>query len=239
MESKSLKDLGLTQNESSIYKALLEIGPSLAGQISRKTGLHRRTVYDTTEMLIQKGLIGYIIKNNRRHFQASSPEKFLDIIKEKENLVNEILPEMMLMYKNTNEKQETNFYKGRSGIRTIFEDQLKENPKEILILGGSHLAHDIMSFYLKWYNMERTKKKIKMKIIFNEKPSKRKIPHSEVRFLPEKYSSPMAINIYGDKIAIILWSKENPIGILIKNKEISGGYKKYFELMWKVAKNEK
>ena len=52
-----IREAGLTENESKVYLALLDLGPSLAGQISRKTGMHRRTVYDTTEMLIKKGLI--------------------------------------------------------------------------------------------------------------------------------------------------------------------------------------
>lgn len=236
MELKILKEAGLTKNEALVYKALLELGPSLAGQISRKTGLHRRTVYDITEMLIKKGLIGYILKNNRRLFQASSPEKFLDILKEKQNLITNSLPQMMQLYTKTKEKQETNFYKGKLGIRTVFEDQIKDKTKEILILGGSHLVREIFPFYLKWYNQKRSQKKIKMKIIFTEKKSDTKIPFSEIKYLPKKYSSPMAINIYRDKVAIILWSKENPLGIIIKNKEISNGYKKHFELMWKTAK---
>ena len=88
MNLEILKDAGLTNNESLVYRALLELGPSLAGQISRKTGMHRRTVYDITEMLIKKGLIGYILKNNRKLFEASSPERFLDLLKEKENSIN-------------------------------------------------------------------------------------------------------------------------------------------------------
>ena len=88
MNLEILKEAGLTHNEALVYKALLELGPSLAGQISRKTGLHRRTVYDVTEMLIKKGVIGYILKNNRRLFEASSPKIFLDVVKEKENTIN-------------------------------------------------------------------------------------------------------------------------------------------------------
>jgi len=61
-----LNEIGLTENESKIYLALIDLGPSLAGQISRKTGLHRRTVYDSIEMLIKKGLVGYIKNNNRK-----------------------------------------------------------------------------------------------------------------------------------------------------------------------------
>jgi sugar-specific transcriptional regulator TrmB len=232
MQIEKLKNLGLTRNEALVYGALLKLGPSLAGQISRRSGLHRRTVYDTTEMLIKKGLVGYILKNNRRLFEASSPNVFLEMIKEKENAVNEALPDMLLQYNEAKEKQETNFYKGREGLKTIFEDQIQEG-KEILILGASPLAYDILQFYFKWFDKRRKEHKIRTRIIFNETDKKLKIPLAEIRYLPQKYSSPLAVNIYGDKVAIILWSKENPFAILIKNKEISDGYRKYFELMWK------
>lgn len=235
MNLEILKQAGLTKNESKVYQALLEQGPSLAGQISRKCGLHRRTVYDTTEMLIKKGHIGYILKNNRRIFQASSPQKFLDILKEKENTIQEALPEMLQFYQQTKEKQETNFYKGTAGLKTIFEDQLENNKqKEILILGASESAFEVLPFYFKWYDKDRVKKKIKVRIIASQKL--KKIPFSETRFLPQKYTNPLAINIYKDKVAIILWSKQEPLAIVIKNKEISESYKKYFELMWKTAK---
>jgi sugar-specific transcriptional regulator TrmB len=236
MNIEILKETGLTHNESLVYKALLEMGPSLAGQISRKTGLHRRTVYDITEMLIKKGLIGYILKNNRKMFEASSPERFLDILKEKENSINEMIPEMMDVYSKTKEKQETNFYKGKQGLKTILEDQLEEGTNEILILGASPLAYKILEYYFKWFDLKRKKRKIKTKIIFNQKDKKIKVPFSEIKYLPQKYSSPLAVNVYRDKVAIILWNEENPIAIVIKNKDISEGYKKYFELMWRIAK---
>lgn len=236
MELKEvLKMAGLTENEAIIYQALLQFGPNHAGIISRKTGLHRRVVYDTTERLIKKGLIGYILKNNKKLFQASNPKVFLDIIKEKESKITEILPEMGNLFKQTKEKEETNFYSGKSGLKTVFEEQLQENPKEILILGGAINAEEILQFYFNWYNKKRKKGKIRMRIIFNTKKHK-KIPFSEIKHLPEKYASPLAINIYGNKVATIYWNKENPFAIIIKNKEISEGYKKYFELMWKIAK---
>ncbi|MFH1500605.1 MAG: helix-turn-helix domain-containing protein [archaeon] len=230
---EELREVGLTENESKVYLALLELGPSLAGQVSRKTGLHRRTVYDTTEMLIKKGLLGYILKNNRRLFQASSPSRFLDIIKEKENLIAPIVKKLEGMYTKTKEKEETNFYKGKEGLKTVFEDQLK--CKEILILGASPKAYEILKFYTKWYDKARKEKKIKARIIAEDRNVKR-IPLAEIRYLPEKYSNPVAVNIYGDKVAIILWESSKPMAIVIKSEEISKGYKNYFELMWKVAK---
>lgn len=236
MEIKEqLRLAGLTENEAKVYRTLLELGPNQAGTISRKTGLHRRVIYDTTDMLIKKGLIGYILKNNKRFFSASNPDRLLEIIKEKEAGILEIMPQMQMFFAQTKEKEETLFYKGKLGLKTVFEEQIKKGIKEILIIGGSIHANEILQFYLNWYTKKRVKEKIKMKIIFNSK-QKHKIPFAEIKYLPEKYSSPMAINIYGENVAIILWSKDNPFAVVIKNKEISEGYKKYFELMWKIAK---
>lgn len=232
MNPQILEQLGLTKNEAKVYLALLELGPSLAGQISRKTGLHRRNIYDITERLIEKGLIGYILKNNRRLFEAVNPTKFKDILQEKQEQVNEALPHLSELYEKTKEKQETNFYKGIEGLKTIFQDQIGSAKNEILILGASNSAFEILPFYFKWYDKDRMRKKIKARIIASSKM--KKIPLTEIRYLPQKYSNPLAINIWQNKVAIILW-KNPPLAIVIKNSEIADSYKKYFEVMWRTS----
>jgi len=234
MDIKILQGLGLTDKEIEVYLALLELGPSLAGQISRKTGIHRRNIYDITGRLIKKGLIGYIIKNNRRLFEAVNPNKFEDILKQKQEELQKNLPFLQELYGKTKEKQETNFYTGVEGLKTVFQDQLSENNKEILILGASKSAFEILPFYFKWYDKDRIKRKIKVRIIANKEFDK-KIPLSEIRYLPQKYANPLAINIYKNKVAIILW-KKSPIAIVIKEAEIAESYRKYFELMWRSSR---
>jgi len=229
---EELKQAGLTESEIKVYQALLDLGPSHAGQIARKSGLHRRTVYDTTEMLIRKGIIGYILQNNRRLFKAENPNRILEILKEKQNNLNPIISKLQEKYSKTVEKEETNFYKGKEGLKTVFEDQLTE--KEIWIIGASENASEILNYYIEWYNKKRVEKKIKTRVIAYSKDLK-KMKNTEMRFLPEKYSNQVAINIYGNKTAIILWASR-PLAIVINNKEITEGYKKHFELMWKIAK---
>jgi sugar-specific transcriptional regulator TrmB len=232
----NLQGLGLTENESKVYLALLELGPSLAGIISRKTGIHRRNIYDITERLAKKGLIGYIIKNNRRLFEAANPNRFNEILNEKQQELQENLGFLQDLYVKTKEKQETNFYSGVEGLKTVFQDQLEMNNqdnKEILILGASKSAFEILPFYFKWYDKDRVKNKIKTRILASEKL--KKIPLSEIRYLPQKYANPLAINIYKDKVAIILWEKL-PLAIVIKQSEIADSYRKYFELIWKSAR---
>jgi len=224
---------GLTMNEAKVYLALVDLGPSLAGSISRKTGLHRRTVYDIIEMLITKGLVSYIKQNNRRLFTAASPDRIIDILKEKEVLLTPLVKDLNEKYVKTREKEETNFFKGKNGLRTVLEDQL--NYKEVLVLGANPKAGDVVQYYFKWYNQSRMKRKVKLKIITHERWFAR-MKLAEVRYFPQKYASPLAINVYGDKVAMILWTKADPLAVVIKNKEVAQGYRKYFDLMWKVSK---
>ena len=229
-----LHEAGLTVNESKVYTTLLELGPSHAGLISRKNGLHRRVVYDTIEMLIQKGLIGYITHNNVKLFQCVHPHRLVELLQEKEQRIENIMPQMIDLFTKTKEKEETNFYTGKNGLKTVFEDQIGTG-KEILILGASPAAYELLELYFHWFDKRRIEKKIPTRIIFHQGTIPQ-IPLSEIRHLPQKYSSPLAVNIYGNKVALILWNKEKPLAITIKNKEIAEGYRKYFELMWRVAK---
>jgi sugar-specific transcriptional regulator TrmB len=236
-----LRKAGLTENELNIYSCLLEIGAMPAGKISRRTGLHRRVIYDTVERLIQKGIIGYILENNRKIFQAANPSRFLEIIEEEKRQVQEVMPEMLSMFNSAKEKQkeDTLFFRGKNGLKAVFEDQLAEG-KEILIVDTSNVAYEMFEIYFHWFDKRRKHGKIPVKIIFNEseKKEKPKIPMAEIKYLPKEYSNPSAINIYGDNVAIIHWNKQNPFVVLIRQKEIADGYRKYFELMWKSAKKQ-
>ncbi len=230
-----LKEAGLTENENKVYLALIDLGPSLAGKISRKTGLHRRTIYDVTETLIQKGVISYILKNNRRVFTANDPRHLIDIIDAKKVMLSPLIEKLSQKFKTTKKNEQTNFYNGKNGLKIVFENQL--NYPEILILGANREAYNSIPYYFKWFNERRKQKKIKLRVITPDRSIQPKIL-AETRYLPEKYSSPMVLNIYGNSVAMILWGK-NPFAIVIEQNEFAQSYKKYFELMWKIAKKSK
>ena len=227
-----LKDAGLTDNESAVYTSLLDLGPSLAGKISRKTGLHRRTVYDVTETLIQKGLVSYILENNRRVFTAVNPEHILNVLDEKKNLLIPFVAELKQKFSSSKRHEQTNFYRGKNGLKMVFESQLAH--PEILILGATREAYNAMPYYFKWFNERRKKKKVRLRVITSDKNIRPKML-AETRYLPEKYASPVVINVYGDSVAMILWGVR-PFVLVVQQEEFAVSYRKYFELMWKIAK---
>jgi sugar-specific transcriptional regulator TrmB len=235
MQENLLEEVGLTRIEAKVYIILLELGSALAGKITEKSGIHRRSVYDALERLLEKGLVSYVTTNNRRYFEAVEPKRLLQIIEERKDNLKSILPELELKRKYAEEKQETTFFKGKQALKTLFDSQIATR-KEILIFGAATNAYKIIKYYFSRYDTLRVKYKIPVKAIFNTK-LERIIPLSKIRYLPRQYSSHAATNIYGDNVAIILWSEE-PLAILIKNKEIAAGYRQYFKLMWKVAKKK-
>ncbi len=240
MKPEELEKLGLSPNESKIYLALLEIGSSTADKISQKAGIHRRTIYDNVEKLLNKGLISYVIKANKKYFEAADPHKLKDIlnekhekIKEQDEILNNLLPELILTQKLSGNKQEVTIYKGKKGIKTILWDILRERKENRVI--GAHAIEEYGGLFA-LFNKKRINLKIKNKMIFKKEDVLRakkfkNLKYTETRVMPKEHASPLSINIYGDKTALLVSSNE-PIGILIKNKDTSGGFKAYFEMLW-------
>ena len=67
-----LTKLGLTLNEAKVYFALLELGSTNAGEIIKKTKLHRNIVYDKLDKLIEKGLVSFVTIKNIKQFEVTS-----------------------------------------------------------------------------------------------------------------------------------------------------------------------
>ena len=237
MDQKFLEEAGLTAVEARIYLALLEKGSIRAGEITRYTGVHRRNVYDAIERLIEKGLASYIKTNNRRYFEAAPPDRLLEILKEKESNIMQIMPELQLLSKFSEEKKEVVFFRGKQAIKTVFDDQIKEG-KEVLLFGDAINVNELIKYYFPHFDKQRVEKNIRVRSIFDESARKEpylgRIPLSDIRFIKKGNRAPTSTNIYGNKVSIIIWN-ENPKAILIADSALAESFRTYFEFMWKVA----
>ncbi|MEK6938240.1 MAG: helix-turn-helix domain-containing protein [Nanoarchaeota archaeon] len=234
---EKLQVLGLTKTEAKIYLALVDLGRAQAGILSRKTGIHRRSVYDALERLIEKGLVSFIKENDKRFYVAEDPKRLEELSQLQKNAIDELLPSLTVKFNELKGKQETRFYKGVEGIKTIFEDQINEG-KPVYIIGASRNASETLKYYLPHYTSKRLKKKLKLYLIYAGKSRDFAVPYGETRYLPESYASPVSTNIYGDKVVIMVWSQE-PVAILIKEKAVAQTYMHYFNLLWSMAQVKK
>lgn len=238
-----LEELGLSEAEAKVYLALLETGPTLAGPVIKKTALHRGTTYQILQRLIEKGLAGYVIVAGKRYFEATNPDRFLGILKEKEEKLTEILPALKLKKELSKEKQEVNVYSGYKGIKTVLENILEElkDGGEYLDFGVSGIFRQVMGPYWDIWQKKKRRYKIKSKCIFSEELKEKNLEllkdyYGGARFHPKEYNSPTDTMIYKNIIVLFIWTARPPIAIVIKNKENAEGYRNQFKFMWEAAK---
>lgn len=246
MDAKILEEIGLAKSEISVYTALLKTGSSKAGVLIKEVSLHRSRVYEAINRLIEKGLVSYVVKNNVKYFQASDPERLLSYIEEqkeklgeKEEKIKRIIPELKKQSSPLTPNAEAHVLYGKEGFKTMRKDVLKQG-KTLYLIGAVGKEDKAVEYFFPGFDKLRVKSKIKMKVLYNLEVKGKPITQlklMEKRFLPEGYSSPAVINIYGDRVVNVLWKGEVPICFMIINKEIADSYIKWFELIWKTASN--
>ena len=79
-----------------------------------------------------------------------------------------------------------------------------------------------------------------MRIIYNHDCRefgriREKMKLTEVRYMKQELETPAWIDIFNDYVVTIN-VHDIPICFLIKNKESANSYKKYFNILWKIAK---
>ena len=84
MNEQILRDIGLSMNESKVFLALVELGQSTVGNISKKCKVHRTNVYDSLEKLKEKELVMCTEKEGAKYFDAKSPKELINLLKKKE-----------------------------------------------------------------------------------------------------------------------------------------------------------
>lgn len=235
MEINILEKIGLTKNQSMVYLSLLKLGSTSVQNIIKESGLHRSRIYDSLEKLQQKGLVGYIIKDFKKYFQASKPKKLLEYVEEQKEMVRSILPKLEQLEGLKKEEINASIYKGTEGLKTIHLELLKEN-KDIYVLGAKGLIFEELPYFTPNFERERIKKKLKFICLFDNKSIKDKWIKKELfegKFLPPSFASNSVVNISGNRVAIVLWKERYPTAFMINNKDVSDSFKKWFELIYK------
>ncbi|MFH1591732.1 MAG: helix-turn-helix domain-containing protein [archaeon] len=238
-----LEDMGLTPAETSVYLTLLDVGETLAGPIIKKTGLHRGTAYQVLQRLMEKGLVSSVVRDKKRHFSPVDPKHFLEILKQKEEDMQDVLPNLLARVSASKHKQEVTVFSGAKGIRTALERMLAElNPSgRYDDFGVSGLFKKVLPAY--WGTWQRQKKKagIVSRIIINadfigKTPTFLKDYVGEARLHPPEYRSITDTMIFNDTVMLLIWTANPSLAVVITNADNAQSYRNQFELMWKQSK---
>ncbi|HLC86401.1 MAG TPA: helix-turn-helix domain-containing protein [Candidatus Nanoarchaeia archaeon] len=241
---ESLEKFGLSKKESEAYLACLELGDSLASEISLKANLPRTLVYDILERLIDLGLISYAIKTNKKFFRAADPKELIRILKEKQESINKVMSQLEKLHKLKGIKRpKVEIFEGKEGMKTVMNNILRSKVKEFLAYGSSRSSFEVIPAFMEEWHKKRIKQKVVMKILYNNTQQARNkvetrtesLKLTEYKFMPIELESPTATLIYGNKVVLQSWTKE-PFAVMIEDEEMAENQKRYFEELWRLAK---
>ncbi len=228
----------LTENEKKVYLTLLRLGESTAKPILEKTGLQNSVFYRTIHRLIEKGQASYVLKGKIKHFRSTNPDNFLSDLKEKQEKIHKVIPELKGIQKISESKIEAEVFVGVKGIKAMYRILISDSkPNDEYCFFAEkpkYFDESIVKVYLD-FRKERLKKELQIYGIYSKEL---KGKETKAQRLKDKYTSfplPPNMSIFKDKIAMVTWG-ETPTGILIKGKDIANQYKKLFDKIWKISK---
>ncbi|GEM_PF-280034 len=238
MNTKILQNLGLTGREAEVYLILLDTGSTTTGQIIKRSSLHKATVYSILQRLIDQGLVSYVIKDGIRYFEAADPDIFLNVLREMEENLLEILPELKKKKELAKQKQEAYILEGLKGLKTARDRSLKvlKKGEEILVLGASQVSNQALESYWENYHKRRVKAGIKARMLWSETTKewgkdREKLPITDIKYLPKELETPADIDVFGNNVDIRVFT-DKPFVFHMENKILADSFRNYFNLLW-------
>lgn len=242
---KELEKIGLSDKESKVYLAAVEIGSAPVQLIAQKAGVNRATTYVMIESLTERGLMGSYQKGKKRFFVAESPENILALLKterekvaQKEENFRRILGDLKALAAAGKEQPRVTFFEGTAGIERLRESILESRAKVVEEFAPLDEAY---KYFPPGEDDHRKKfrKNFDIKLIYTSKngaflPGKE--GSVERRFVPaEKFPFAGDIAIYGSRVNIIYYSPKL-LGVLIEHEGITNTFHQLFSLAWEGAK---
>ena len=237
---KILEEIGLNRNEVKVYLSLLNLGKATVSPIAKESKIHRANVYESLKkLLLEKGLITEINKENTKICMANNPKTLLNIVKEKELSLQQIMPQLIMRKNLSNKTTTTEVIEGITSFIGLLHN-LIEYKEDILAFGIPKKAPEMMKYSINQFHNKRIEQKINMYHIYNENAKKRikilnKMPKTMAKYLPAEFNSNVTTVVCGSEVIFVSW--EEPVSsVRINSPSFAKAYRNYFSLLWKTAK---
>lgn len=252
MLDETLANLGLRDEESKTFLFLLENGPQTAGNLAKKTGLSRPSLYGFLRKLQNLELVTESQKNGTKIFAASSGERVSRIFDDRIQSLEKGKQSVEKAYRELigsgiTVSPKFQLFEGKEGLRHVLKDMLLYRDIETKAYWPIKSMIEILSEnFFKELNKERIQRGLYTRAIWPQGQAVdiRKHPYlgagkrflREIRLAPKDIAFSMGYWIYGDKVAFIS-SKKEAFGFIIESKELVEMLSTQFEVLWKVSKS--
>lgn len=237
-----LQKLGFSDNEIKVYLAALESGVASAQSIAQIAEVKRTTAYSVLNYLVNRGVVAKTKIKGKTRFVPEPPQRLLLLVKEMEEGIKSSLPELEAIYNKNEVKPRITFYEGVEGIKSVFEDSLRDKPEMLLMWLTDDYFTDLPG-----YSDEYIKARVKLNMhgrriapagsIWARQNKKRDDQElsETIAVPPNLMTTHIEVMIYNSKVAFMNFGEK--FGVIIESKAIAEAMRQAYELSWIGAKS--
>ena len=229
---EKLQRIGLSKKESEIYAALAKRQSATANELAKDTSTNRTVCYNTLQQLVNRGVVAYSKRNNKRLFALASAESLLADVREREDVVRDLIKDLERIKKKDISQRSVEVFEGKNGLKQIFNEI--RDCKELAVINATGLIFENLEFSAR-HIIKDIERSNKVRIIATQSMKKTelsRIRKAKIKYLPKEAENYATTFIFDGKI-IIQTLKDKPFLIKIVEESIYDGYKKDFEVMWR------
>ena len=240
MDSNFLSTFSLSEQEAKAYLALLELGSTTIKPIADKAGLKRTSIYNFIDRLISLGLVSSTVIRGRKHFAANSPERLLDLQKERLASLESSLPALLALFNSSPGKPRISYFEGPSQVKNILREEGRCRKETLYIwpgresleaIGGASVMNEIDRRRIKkgvWVRTVRFRQKDARYGLSSHGPKYLR----ELRWAPPEIKLKMGLGIYDNGKVGFFSSRNESFGVLIESSELQELMTSLFRLLW-------
>lgn len=250
MLEKLLEKLGLSEKESKVYLAALELGQESVQNIAKKAEVNRPTAYFILERLMELGLVSTLEHGKKTLFVAENPKELESLLEDehrqiesRKNELKESMNQLLAIYNAKEGKPVVRYFEGKEGLIALDkygEDKIKKG-EEVLYVTPVDIVRKYFPERRKDALSDRVKHQVRSRVIYTYTDEKdvwsKERNKKELRvakYLPrDKFPFDVIISIYPRKLIKFYYlSDTRPYGVAIESDEFANNMRMFFELAW-------
>lgn len=233
-----IEQLGYSPHEAAVYLAALELGGSTETEIAEKAKLPRTTAASVIDALHKKGLMSAYLKGRRKIWSAENPERFMSALRDRETLLQTMLPELQSLRHEIGAQTTIRIYSGAEEIKQIMRDIIETKHHFSAVMSWDDWQRFLGKQFLDDYIETRKRHFLKIRLITPKTKLSLALKERDAKeeritqFLPESVSVNNCTLVYDNKVALISINSKHPTGILIEDHDIHQMMSVFFESLW-------
>ena len=226
--------------------ALLNLENVSVRKVSDFSSINRGTAYEAIKKLAQAGLVSIQKRGEREYFSAESPEKVMDLIRDKrkdllqiQEHASQLIPQLLARKARPQGQPLVKYYEGDEGVVTILKDVLqtcvKLDTPEYQVYSSRPLRQYLYRKFPQFTD-KRVKEGVAVRVIAIGEGGD-PMPKSSRKWLEESDDAGISsyVLIYGSKVATISLAENYlPYGVVVEDAGAAAMQRLLFNRLWRV-----